>query len=49
MKVAGGILGEAGGGGEVIHLFVSYLGDRKNIWRDGEGMREGSLESGDSN
>ena len=29
MKVAGGILGEAGGGG-VINLF-----DSENIWRDG--------------
>ena len=29
MKVAGGILGEAGGG--VINLFDSYLGDRKKI------------------
>ena len=35
----------------VINLFDSYLGDRKNIWRDGGGggLREGSLKFGDSN
>ena len=29
MQVAGGILGEAGGGGGVIHLLDSYPGNRK--------------------
>ena len=38
-----------GGGGGVINLFNSYPGDRKNIWRNGGGVREGSLKFGDSN
>ena len=41
--------GGGGGAGGVINLFNSYPGDRKNIWRDGGGVREGSLKFGDSN
>ena len=33
-------------GGGVINLFNSYPGDRKNIWRDGGGVCEGSLKLG---
>ena len=40
---------QAEGGGGVINLFNSYPGDRKNIWRDGGGVLEGSLKFGDSN
>ena len=51
MKVAGDIVGEAGGRG-IINLFDSYLGDRKKYLArrgGGGGGVEGSLKSGGSN
>ena len=49
MQVAGVYWMRQAERGGVINLFNSYPGDRKNIWRDGGGVREGSLKFGDSN